>query len=253
MSDARWRQWLPCWLGGNRDRSAYIASGPAGTIDLRFASGVAQSRMRRNAPDLLVVDYTRTMLAALLWQPSPQCIGLGGGSQAKFLYRHLPQVRIEALEISSAVLALRERFHVPRDDSRFSVVQADAAEYLPAHPARYDLLLVDAYDARGIPAALGTPAFHAACQAALRDGGALATNLYCDDHSVHFARLRAAFQGQAMLFDEPRQSNRVAFAWKGTPARRSAEVVLGAMPAAAGAQLRTAFRRVQVALEKTAS
>ena len=31
-------------------------------LDLRFETGVAQSRMRVDAPDELVVDYTRTML-----------------------------------------------------------------------------------------------------------------------------------------------------------------------------------------------
>lgn len=35
-------------------------------IELRFKTGTAQSRMSRWAPERLVVDYTRTMLGALL-------------------------------------------------------------------------------------------------------------------------------------------------------------------------------------------
>lgn len=245
-----WRQWLPRWLGGNRSNGAYLASGSSGTLDLRFSGGVAQSRMRRKAPDLLVVDYTRTMLAAMLWQPAPArigIVGLGGGSQAKFLYRHLPQSSIEALEIRPDVLALRERFHIPAEDARFQVRQADAAEFLPRHPGRYELMLVDAYDETGIPAAVSTPAFHAACRDALVDGGVLASNLCCDDHAMHFTRLRDAFDGQALLVMEPRQSNYVAFAWKGAVHPQEAQAVLQGLPAAAATQLQAGFGRVQAA------
>lgn len=247
-----WRHLLPRWLGGSGGRSAFLASGPSNTLDLRFADGVAQSRMRRTAPDVLVADYTRTMLAALLWQPAPQrigIVGLGGGSQAKFLYRHFPHASIEALEISAEVLALRGRFHVPPDDARFLVREVDAAAFLPLHPQRYDLMLVDAYDQTGIPEAVSTPAFHAACHGALTEGGVLSSNLYCDNHALHFERLRVAFGGQALLVEEPRQSNRVAFAWKGTARAQDVEGVLDGMPREAAMQLQAGFRRVRANLQ----
>lgn len=228
---------------------ARIVQGPAGTLDLRFAHGVAQSRMRIDAPHLLAVDYTRSMLGALLWQPRPRrigIVGLGGGSQVKFLHRHLPGADIEVLEINPRVLALRERFHVPPDDARLRVLLVDAAEHLPARRGRYDLLLVDGYDETGIPAVLATPAFHAACRDALASDGVLATNLFCADHAMHFARLRAAFAGRALLVEEPRQSNRVAFAWNGDDAPRlhAPQDVAASLPDDAAAQLREAFNRV---------
>lgn len=232
---------------------ARIVQGPAGTLDLRFANGVAQSRMRIDAPHLLAVDYTRSMLGALLWQPRPRriaIVGLGGGSQAKFLHRHLPGTVIEVLEINPRVLALRDRFHVPPDDARLRVLLADAAEYLPTQRGRYDLLLVDGYDETGIPAALATPAFHAACRDALADGGVLATNLFCADHAMHFARLRDAFAGRTLLVEEPRQSNRVAFAWNGAVAPRlhAPEQVAASLPDEAVAQLRDGFNRIMEAM-----
>ena len=252
MNPRNW-QWLPRWLGGSGGRGVHLASGPSGTLDLRFAAGVAQSRMRRDAPDQLVGGYTRTMLAALLWQPSPArigIIGLGGGSQAKFLYRHFPRAMIEALEINPEVLALRERFRVPANDARFRVRLADAAEFLPRHPGRYDLMLVDAYDETGIPAALSPPAFHAACHAALTETGVLASNLYCYHHVEHFGQLRAVFGGQALLVDEPQQSNRVAFAWRGPAPRIDGSAILDDLPAEAARQLRSGFRRVHAALNR---
>ena len=39
------------------------------------------------------------------------------------------------------------------------------------------------------------------------ESGVLASNLFCADHTAHFARLRDAFEGQALLVEEQRQSN----------------------------------------------
>ncbi len=192
-------------------------------IDLRFAEGTAQSRMSRWSPDRLVVDYTRTMLAALRHVPEPRqigIVGLGGGSQVKFLHRYLPTARLEVFEIDPAVLALRETFRIPPDDARLQVVLGDAALELPRRPSAYDLLLVDGYDPQGIPPALSTPGFYRACRASLREGGAVAVNLYATEHARHVAHLRAAFgERQVVVLEEPRQSNRVAFGFLGLPPR----------------------------------
>ena len=187
------------------------------SAELRFAEGTAQSRMSRWFPDRLVVDYTRTMLGALALVPAPRrigMVGLGGGSQAKFLHRHLPGAEIEVFEINPGVIALRREFRIPDDDARFRVVEADAAAQLRERVDAYDLLLVDGYDASGIPAALSTQRFYADCRASLRDGGVVAINLYDTAHAEHLHRLRLAFgAAQTAVVDEPRQSNRVAFGW----------------------------------------
>jgi spermidine synthase len=68
------------------------------------------------------------MMAFLLFNPRPRRIlilGLGGGSLAKFCYRHLPSATITAVEIDPHVMALREEFRVPADDERFRVLQGD--------------------------------------------------------------------------------------------------------------------------------
>jgi len=76
--------------------------------------------MRLDDPDALCLAYTRKMMAFLLFNSGPRRmlqLGLGGGSLAKFCYRHLPDALITVLEIDSHVLALREEFRVPLDDS----------------------------------------------------------------------------------------------------------------------------------------
>ena len=218
-------------------------------LDLRFETGVAQSRMRVDAPDELVVDYTRTMLGALLLQPAPArigMVGLGGGSQAKFCHRHLPGAHIEAFEIDPRVLAMRREFRIPDDDARLQVREGNAADLLPRRRGAYDLLLVDGYDTTGIPAALSTQRFVEDCRDALDPGGVLASNLYCADHATHFACLRRVFGANVLLLDEPRQSNRVAFAWREGVETRRADLarVLAMLDPTAAAQLAPVLERV---------
>ena len=228
-----------------------------GYVSLQFRRGQTQSRMRGDAPGHLLIDYTRTMLAALLWRPRPArigIVGLGGGSQVKFLHRHLPQARLEVVENHPGVIALRREFGIPEDDARLEVAFDDGARFVAARPGRYDLLLVDGYDAAGIPEALATPAFHAACRAALAPGGVLASNLHGDDPAPHVERLRAAFGAERVLVvAEEKMSNQVAFAWTGeAPAGDDAavEAARAALDAEARRELAPALERVARALRK---
>jgi spermidine synthase len=187
-------------------------------LTLHFADGVAQSRMVWWRPNHLLVGYTRTMMAALLWQPAPASIGmvgLGGGSQVKFIRRHLPDARLEVIEIDPRVIALRGRFGLPDDDDRLRVIEADAARLLGQRVGVYDLLLVDGYDATGIPKALSTQRFQDQCRDALSAGGVLATNLFGPGTQRHIARLRQSFGERMLVVDQPGMNNRVVFAWRG--------------------------------------
>lgn len=251
------RGWLSGLLGRVRKTEPAEPAGPSdhhkpfirrrwNTTELQFAHGVSQSRMLTFAPDRLLIDYTRTMLGALVLVPDPRSIGmvgLGGGSQAKFCYRHLPDARIEVMENNPHVVALRARFRIPEDDTRFHVVLGDAAQLMRERHGRYDLLLVDGYDETGIPAALSSQQFYDDCRSALVQGGVMAINLYCDDADRHVERLRKSFgRRHVLVLKEARQSNRVALAWVGTPAPAGTPVVL---PRAAQEQLEVAFERVR--------
>jgi spermidine synthase len=219
-----WRAWLAALLGARRTDVPPHLRKPlvrkrGKTTELQFVRGVSQSQMVTRDPDRLLIDYTRTMLGALVFTPRPRrigMVGLGGGSQAKYCYRHLPEARIEVVENNPHVLALRRRFHVPDDDARFQVFLDDGARFLHERRGRYDLLLVDGYDETGIPAALSTQGFYDDCRAALGEGGAMAANLYSHDAVAHVQRLQRAFgASNVLVIEEPRQSNRVAFAWTG--------------------------------------
>src|SRR5260370_29657829 len=108
-------------------------------LSLHFDLLATQSFMSRRDPDRLVLGYTRTMMGFLLLQPAPtrvSMIGLGGGSLAKYCYRHLPNTRIVAIEGDPAGSALRDAFHIPPDGARFEVSCADGAGDGKGHDAR---------------------------------------------------------------------------------------------------------------------
>lgn len=222
---------------------------------LKFSRSQTQSRMLSADPDALLIDYTRTMMAALLLQPEPACIGmvgLGGGSQAKFCHRHLPQSRIEVVENNPAVIALRRKFSIPDDDPRLQVHLGDGAEFLRTRRGRYDVLLVDGYDEQGIPQALSTLAFYEDCRAALAPGGVMSVNLFSTDAQRHAELLEQGFDHRVVMLEEPRMSNRVAFAWLDDllPGQLEAGAALRGLPDAARRQLGPAFARLEQALER---
>ena len=82
---------------------------------------------------------------------------LGGGSLAKYCYRHLPGATIDAVEINPDVIALRDVFRIPVDDGRFTVVCADGADHLGRADVRTDVILHDAFVADGMRAAVRAP------------------------------------------------------------------------------------------------
>lgn len=189
---------------------------------LHFTLGELQSRMRLDSPCALEVDYTRTMMGFLLFNPAPAhigMIGLGGGSIAKFCHRFLPASRMTVLEINPHVIALRGDFQVPSDDERFMVLAVDGARYLQTQAPRYDVLLVDGFDPDGQPAALCSQRFYGDCLAALPDGGVLAVNLHYDafDYPLLFERIRRSFGGNAVEIVTLEKSNSIVFARKGAP------------------------------------
>ena len=192
---------------------------------LEFQPGDIQSEMRLSKPDALVLAYARAMMCFALFVPRPRhivMVGLGGGSLAKFCHRHFPATRITVLEISAEVIALREQFHVPPDDARLRIVHADAADCMRALEAAADVILVDGFDAAGMPPALGSAGFYADCRRALRPGGVLVANLlsYDPQRAALAERIGASFDGEVCEFAAIAGDNHLLFALRrGTDAQ----------------------------------
>ena len=186
---------------------------------LHFDARFIQSAMRLSAPDELLLSYTRAMMAFLLFNRQPETIlmiGLGGGSLAKYCYRILPNAKITVLEIDEDVIALRDIFHVPAENERFTVIHADAKDYIAALDSEMDVILHDGFDADGLVPALSTAAFYEACHRALSDNGILVSNLWGDanDLSRVMERLWTTFDTRIWWSGAATSLNRIVCALK---------------------------------------
>jgi spermidine synthase len=189
---------------------------------MHFTGDATQSAMSLADPDALICQYTRKMMAFLLFNPNPKHIvmlGLGGGSLAKFCYRHLPESRITVVEINRDVIEMRDRFCIPDDDDRFRVVHDDGARYVGGMNESMDVLLIDAFDANGIALSLATTEFYACAARRLGESGVLSMNFWGprDRYVENLARARAAFGKSLLLVPVSGDVNILLFAFKKEP------------------------------------
>ena len=191
-----------------------------GVRSLHFGSEWIQGSMRIRRPFALELPYTREMMSCLLlrteedWPKRVLLIGLGAGSLAKFIYRHLPQTRITAVEIDERIAPTAQQyFRLPEDQQRLKVLIADGADYVEQSTGRYDAILVDGFGADARAGPLDTLKFYAACRARLSRQGLLVCNLLSHHrgHAASARRLQTAFDGRAIIFPSLDSGNAIAF------------------------------------------
>ncbi len=192
----------------------------AGVRYLHFGSSWIQGAMRIARPYALELDYTREMMTPLLlrepdWPRKVLQIGLGAASVTKFLWRYRPQAKITVVEIEPRVTAAaRQFFKLPDDPARIDIRHADGADFVVASKQRFDLILLDGFDADARTGRLDTLPFYLDCRARLADDGLLCVNLLSrrKDFSKSVKRLEEAFDGHAIAFPSCDSGNAIALA-----------------------------------------
>ena len=186
---------------------------------LYFDSDSTQSLMDMQAPIRLVVSYTETMMGFLLFHDNPKSIamiGLGGGSLAKYCHHHLLGTSILVLENNAKVIALKDKFHVPKNGAYFKVLEADGAAYLLGTEEKFDVLLVDGYTKLGQAAQLCSEDFYASCLACLNPDGILVINFSgaAGLNQVYQERIDRVFEYPSVLVAEDDRMNQILFVSK---------------------------------------
>ena len=191
-----------------------------GVRALHLGSATVQSAMRISAPFDLELAYSRGVMAFLLFRDDARevlVIGLGGGSIPKYIHRYLPQMRVTSVELNPAVLAAaRQHFYLPDDDDRLGVVLGDGAAYVRNHPHAANVLVLDAFDGKGLASDLTSQEFYDSCLEALTEDGILVVNLWGSDKNfdVYLQRIEQSFEGRVLLTPTGRPGNIVIFAFK---------------------------------------
>jgi len=192
-----------------------------GARTLHFPGSDIQSRMQLDDPHALDLDYTRTMMGFLLFVPDPRrilMVGLGGGSLAKFCYRHVGSARITVVEIDPRVIAFRDEFEVPRDDARFSVIEGDGADWVIKSgewDEKPDVIMMDAFDRHGLSGSVSSVAFYWSVHRALSGRGIMVANLAGEkaDRSEHLAMIGEVFDERVLSLSLP-DGNDIVLAFK---------------------------------------
>jgi spermidine synthase len=206
-----------------KQKSSIAVSDARGVRSLHVGGEAIQSAMRLGDPFALALDYTRCMMAFLLFHPEPRqalMIGLGGGSLPKFFHKHLRKTAVRVIELDERIVAAaRAQFCLPPDDARLAVEIGDGAHALS--PECCDVLVVDAYHDEEHVQELASQEFYDAAFLALGEPGAMVINFMDDDPKLdqYLRRIEAAFGGAVLAMKSLYDPNIAVFAFKGLPAR----------------------------------
>ena len=132
-------------------------------------------------PDLLIsnfMKYSFLALPALGRTPEKVLfIGLGAGLMPRFLTKQYPELAIDAVEIDPEIPKIAAKFFGFEVSERMKVVIGDGRLYVDKPTKKYDIIFLDAFNARGIPFHLTTVEFYRGVANSLTPNGVLAANI----------------------------------------------------------------------------
>jgi spermidine synthase len=202
-----------------------VVSEQSGVRYLHFGSDWIQGAMRIARPWALELEYTREMMLPLLLRSDPDwpryvlVIGLGAGSVSKFLFRHRPTAKQTVVEIDAAVVrAAHQHFRLPEACDNLRIVVDDGADFIVRARKRFDLVLLDGYDAGADTGRLTGLPFLLECKAHLSEDGFFATNLLSRRKTFRssIGTIEEAFDGRVLVLPPSDAGNVIAVAHVGT-------------------------------------
>ena len=191
-----------------------------GVRSLYLGSTTIQSSMRVRSPFALELAYSRGMMGFLLFSNIAKhvlSIGLGGGSVPKYIWQHCPNISQTIIEINPQIISIaRSHFYLPDNDERLNVVDGDGLVYLANNPERADCLMIDAFDAHGIPADFCSQDFFDSCENGLTHNGIFVINLWGSDKNfdIYLRRIEQSFSDNVLMLPTGKPGNIVVFGFK---------------------------------------
>ncbi|MBJ7595930.1 MAG: fused MFS/spermidine synthase [Candidatus Dormibacteraeota bacterium] len=157
-----------------------VVTTPDGRTALRLDDGIADQSVYRPNTVLTGSEWDMPLVVPpLLDRPLRRVLVIGnaGGTMARSLAHEYPGVQIDGVEPDPAVSDIGRQLMGMADVPGLHVVEADGRAFLATTPARYDLIVVDAYRQAYVPFWLVTQEFFALARAHLNGGGAIAFNM----------------------------------------------------------------------------
>ncbi len=147
--------------------------------------------------------YTSYAHLARIFHPTMRrvlLIGLGAGTIPKRFTRDYPELSIDSIELDPAVVEVARRYFEVKDDARHRIVVQDGRVYVRRSDARYDLIVLDAYFAEGIPFHLATKEFLELVRDHLAPGGVVVSNIIGSLDGPQSTLFRALYKTYASVF-----------------------------------------------------
>jgi len=191
-----------------------------GVRALHLGSVTIQSGMKVRDPFALELNYSRGIICFLLFSSnikSVLTIGLGGASVTKYLYKFCPEITQTVLEINAQVIAIaRSHFYLPENNEKLNVVEGDGVQYLLEHPASTDCVIIDVFDAHGIPSNCCTQDFFDSCFDVLVTDGIFVMNLWGSDKNfdIYLQRIEQSFGRRVLMMPTGKPGNIIIFGFK---------------------------------------
>ena len=215
-------------VGLGRGEIVFEATSPFGDVRVVERSGGVrelylgegprrQTAMRPEAPLDLQLPYTAVMLLAAGTLPDQArilVVGLGGGAMPRWLRIAVPNAQIAVVEISPAVVRAAREWFGFETDSLMTVHVEDAADFVARTPAQlFDLIILDAFDATGVPEALQSKTFFDHVHRILTPEGVVASNLHLGSptYETLIGRHRSLFRELGAV-KVPRRRQEILFA-----------------------------------------
>jgi spermidine synthase len=144
---------------------------------------VTQTCLDLNQPLRLVSGYQQVIAAATLAIQTPKSIcivGLGGGALPKALQVLYPKAIIDIVELNPDVVDCAERYFSFKPYERLKVIIGDGVEYFKniSDNQRYDMVVMDAFDAIYIPPDFLTEPFVESVYHHLNEDGVVFVNTF---------------------------------------------------------------------------
>ncbi len=152
-----------------------------------------QSRVDLSDPDILLLEYTKLIFAALLINDKPLrilIIGLGGGVIPRAITRYIPDAEIDVVDIDPDIVEVAEKFFFFAPGENIKVHISDGRAFIREagqnNPVnRYDMIILDAFNSSSIPGHLTTKEFLRELMLILNPDGLIAANVLIDNRLFH--------------------------------------------------------------------
>jgi len=104
-------------------------------------------------------------------------VGLGAGTISKRILNDYPQASVESVELDPVVVDVAKRFFQVTEEPRHRIIVQDGRQYIRRTQGGYDLIIMDAYNAEGLPFHLATREFLQLAKSKLAPGGVIAAHI----------------------------------------------------------------------------